>query len=77
MARSTVFKTNCTQSIRLPKSVAFPDEVRDVEIIRLGHSRPITPAERRWDDLFLNEPVACEDFMNVREQFAVEERKLL
>jgi antitoxin VapB len=77
MARSTVFKTNRTQAVRLPKSVAFPDEVREVEIITLGHSRLITPAGRRWDEFFLNEPLVSEDFMEKREQPAAEDRELL
>lgn len=74
MARSTVFRTNRTQAVRLPKSVAFPEEVREVEIIRLGHSRLITPAGRRWDEFFLNGPFVSEDFMSEREQPAAEER---
>ena len=74
MARSTVFKTNRTQAVRLPKSVAFPDEVREVKIIRLGHSRLIAPAGRRWDEFFLNGPLVSEDFMNERDQPAAEAR---
>ena len=77
MARSTVFKTNRTQAVRLPKSVAFSDEVREVDIIRLGHSRLITPAGRRWDEFFLNGPLVSEDFMNERDQPAAEEREPL
>jgi len=38
MTRSTVFLTNRSQAVRLPKSVAFPEDVHQVEIIRLGHS---------------------------------------
>ena len=77
MARSTVFKTNRTQAVRLPKSVAFPDEVREVEIITLGHSRLITPAGRRWDEFFFNEPFVSEDFIEEREQPAAEDREQL
>ena len=43
MARSTVFISNRSQAVRLPKAVAFPEGVHQVEIIRLGNSRLITP----------------------------------
>lgn len=33
-ATTVIFKTNKTQVVRLPKDVAFPDDVREVEIIR-------------------------------------------
>jgi antitoxin VapB len=48
-----------------------------VEIITLGHSRLITPAGRRWDEFFLNEPLVSEDFIEKREQPAAEDRELL
>ena len=75
MARSTVFVTNRSQAVRLPKAVAFPEGVHQVEIIKLGHSRLITPAGRRWDDFFVNGPGASEDFMSQREQPAAAEER--
>jgi antitoxin VapB len=77
MTRSTVFMTNHSQAVRLPKSVAFPEGVHQVEIIRLGHSRLICPVGRRWDDLFLDGPRASDDFMSERQQPDAEERELL
>jgi antitoxin VapB len=74
MARSTVFVTNRSQAVRLPKAVAFPEGVHQVEIIKLGHSRLVTPVGRRWDEFFMNGPRASEDFMNEREQPPVEDR---
>ena len=56
MARSTVFTNNRTQAVRLPKAVAFPEGVRDVEIVKVGNSRVITPVGRRWSDVFLPGP---------------------
>ena len=75
MARSTVFVTNRSQAVRLPKAVAFPDGVHKVEIIKLGHSRLVTPIGRRWDEFFVNGPRASEDFMSEREQPGVEQRE--
>jgi antitoxin VapB len=77
MTRSTVFLTNRSQAVRLPKSVAFPDDVHQVEIVSLGHSRLISPVGRRWDDLFLNGPRASDDFMTERRQPDAEEREPL
>jgi antitoxin VapB len=56
MTRSTVFTSNRSQAVRLPKAVAFPAEVHQVEIINVGYSRLITPVGKRWEDLFLNGP---------------------
>jgi antitoxin VapB len=74
MARSTVFLTNRSQAVRLPKAVAFPDGVHQVEIIKLGYSRLVTPVGRRWDEFFVNGPPVSEDFMSERQQPAVEDR---
>jgi antitoxin VapB len=77
MTRSTVFTSNRSQAVRLPKAVAFPAEVHQVEIVRIGQSRLISPAGQRWDDLFLNGPRASEDFMSERCQPSVETREPL
>ena len=77
MARSTVFVSNRSQAVRLPKAVAFPEGVHQVEVIRLGNSRLITPVGRRWDEFFVNGPRASEDFMSERDQPSPEEREPL
>jgi antitoxin VapB len=77
MARSTVFTSNRSQAVRLPKAVAFPAEVHQVEIIKIGHSRLIVPAGRRWDDFFLNGPHVSDDFMTERKDPPAEEREPL
>lgn len=77
MTRSTVFTTNRSQAVRLPKAVAFPDEVHQVEIIKIGQSRLVCPVGMRWDDLFASGPRASDDFMSEREQPALEKREPL
>ncbi len=77
MARSTIFTNNRSQAVRLPKPVAFPEGVRQVEIVKIGQSRLITPVGKRWDDLFSHGPRATEDFMSERTQPAAEEREPL
>jgi antitoxin VapB len=50
--RTTLFQSNRTQAVRLPKDVAFPGDVREVLILREGNRRVIVPADRAWDDFF-------------------------
>ena len=52
MTRTTVFQTNRSQAVRLPKDVAFPETVREVAILRDGARRIIVPANAVWDDFF-------------------------
>jgi antitoxin VapB len=63
MTRSTLFTTNRHQTLRLPKAVAFPENVHRVDILKIGHSRVIVPQGARWDDLFQSGPRASGDFM--------------
>jgi antitoxin VapB len=52
MSRTKLFLSNRSQAVRLSKDVAFPDNVREVTILRDGDRRVIVPADRRWDDFF-------------------------
>lgn len=52
MVKTTLFHSNRSQAVRLPKDVAFPDDVRSVVILREGRRRVIVPADAAWDDLF-------------------------
>ena len=77
MARSTIFVTNRSQAVRLPKDVAFPADVRQVEIIKRGHTRIITPVGKRWEDFFDNAPQVSDDFMSERIDPPPQEREPL
>ncbi len=68
MVISTVFTHKKTQAVWLPKSVAFPKNVKKVEVICLGAARLITPAGAAWDSFFDGEP-ASEDFLKERPDF--------
>ena len=74
MSRSTVFKTNRTQAVRLPKALALPANVREVDIIKVGHNRVISPAGKSWDAFFDGAGVS-NDFMVKRRQPAPSRRK--
>jgi len=73
MAKTRLFKSNKTQAVRLPKSVAFDPGVEEVEILVVGESRIITPANRSWAAWFTGETVSG-DFMVQREQPEPQER---
>jgi antitoxin VapB len=74
MTHSTVFKSNKTQAVRLPKAVALPDHVTRVNIIRQGNKRLIVPAGGTWADFFAG-PRLDDDFLNDRNQPAPQKRK--
>ena len=76
MAQSTVFKNNKSQAIRLPKPVALPDNVKKVDIVKLGRARLITPAGESWDVWFDGKGVS-DDFISEREQPGDQEREPL
>jgi antitoxin VapB len=52
MVRTTVFRSNRSQAVRLPKDVAFPVGVKEVTVLREGKRRVIVPASAVWDDFF-------------------------
>ena len=69
-----MFTTNRSQAVRLPKPVALPAGVRQVEITKMGRSRLISPADQSWD-LFFNGPRPKGEFMSKRQQPPAEERE--
>lgn len=73
-SRSTVFTSNRSQAVRLPKPVALPAKVRHVEITAVGQSRLISPADRSWDAFFAGKSVS-DDFMNDRQQPGPQKRE--
>jgi len=67
MEQASVFKSNQSQAVRLPKPVALPDCVKKVDIIALGDTRLIVPAGTAWESWFDGQGVS-DDFMQSREQ---------
>lgn len=74
MERAGVFKTNRSQAVRIPKALALPESVKQVDIVPLGRSLLITPAGEAWDSWFDGEGVS-DDFMGDREQPQDQERE--
>jgi antitoxin VapB len=73
-ATTRLFQTNKTQAVRLPKAVAFPDDVDEVEVLIVGEARLIVPKGRRWSTYFSDGPFADPDFMAERKQPAQQRR---
>jgi antitoxin VapB len=65
--KTRIFKSNRSQAVRLPREVAFPDSVKDVEITAIGSKRMIAPVGQSWDEWF-NAPGVSSDFMTARRQ---------
>lgn len=76
MASSKLFTSNRSQAVRLPKAVAFPDDVQEVDILKIGRSRLIVPRGKRWDDFF-DGPAVSDDFLEERAQPTAEQREPL
>jgi antitoxin VapB len=72
--KTMLFKSNKTQAVRLPKDVAFPEGVTEVEIIKVGNTRVISPVGHRWDSFFARGSKVSDDFLVDREQGEFEER---
>ncbi len=73
MAKTTLFKNNRTQAVRIPAGLAFPPDVNSVEIVAEGKARLITPSDAVWD-AFFDGPRVSPDFMETRDQPADQER---
>jgi antitoxin VapB len=76
MERGSVFMTNKTQAVRLPKSVRLPAGVTNVDVERVGRSWVITPSDHGWASWFEGDAVS-DDFLDAREQPGTQERAAL
>lgn len=76
MDRGSVFMTNKTQAVRLPKSVRFPEGITSVDIQRRGRTLVIAPSEQSWAAWFEGDNVSL-DFMEDRAQPEAQERAAL
>lgn len=68
-----VFRSSGSQAIWLPRTVAFPEGVKIVNIVAIGRTRVISPVGESWDSWFEAEGVTP-DFMTQRDQPEDQER---
>ena len=73
MEEGSIFMSRGSQAMRLPNAVAFPDTVRKVDVVVLGNSRLLFPADEAWETWF-DSPGVSADFMIERDQPADQER---
>lgn len=52
MKHGQVFKSDCSQAVRLAKAGALLDDVERVGIIGVGRTWLVTPASEMWDNWF-------------------------
>jgi antitoxin VapB len=76
MDQGSVFQSNRSQAVRLPKAANLPADVKRVDVITVGRTRIIAPAGEAWDSWFDGNKVS-EDFMATRDQPAAQERDSL
>jgi len=74
MIQTNIFKSNQTQAVRLPKEVSMPDDVKEVDIVKVGNRRIISPSGTCWDEWFECGSVT-DDFMLERNQPEVQSRE--
>lgn len=72
-----LFLNNKTQAVRLPKDVAFPDDVSEVEILVDGDARVIVPKGRRLEYYFSHQIRLPDDVEWDRDQPPMQERAWL
>ncbi|CAM5277097.1 type II toxin-antitoxin system VapB family antitoxin [Thauera sp.] len=73
-SQTTVFRSNKTQAVRLPKALELPESIKKVRITAIGNTRIITPAEASWDAWF-DGPDVSADFLSSRDQPADQVRE--
>jgi antitoxin VapB len=74
--KTTVFKNNRTQAVRIPKALAFPDGTKEVEIVRHGAGLLVRP-KMSWTEYFSTAPRMPDDFMPERDDPPPEDREPL
>jgi antitoxin VapB len=55
-AETKIFQSNRSQAVRIPKALAFPENVKEVIVRREGNRLVITPKDDIWDDFFARGP---------------------
>lgn len=66
MLTGSVFVNNRTQAVRLPATIRFPDDVKQVNVRAVGKERILSPVDSTWDSFFLSNESVSEDFMEER-----------
>jgi len=74
LTSTSLFRSNKTQAVRLPKAVAFGPDVSAVTIRKVGQRRVIAPQGASWDEWFDRDGGIGEVFPATRDQGNIQER---
>ena len=78
MSTGSIFLNNKTQAVRLPKDTKFADDIKKVNVRKVGNDRIISPIDKIWDSFFLSDKDidnVSDDFMQEREVQEHEDRE--
>ena len=59
---ATLFRSNRSQAVRIPKDIEFPDDLKKVMVRRVGNAIMLVPKGAEWD-MFLSMVPADDDFV--------------
>ena len=74
---TSLFMDKRSQSVRLPVAMRFADNVKKINIRKVGQDRVLSPISQTWDSFFLQTDRVSEDFMQTRETPQQAEREAL
>ena len=74
---TSLFMDKRSQSVRLPVAMRFADNVKKINIRKVGQDRVLSPLSQTWDSFFLQTDRVSEDFMQTRETPQQAEREAL
>ena len=72
--RAAIFRNGVNQAVRLPQSLRFADEVREVQVVRQGRSLVITPVRPDWATFFQSKVKVPNNFLASRDTDLPQER---
>ena len=74
-----VFKSNRSQAVRIPKELAFGDDVKRVTIEPTEDGglviRPVQSKRKNWETFFRDGPFVTDDFLADRDQGQDQQRE--
>lgn len=68
MKITRLFTKGQDRAVRIPRSLCFPDEIKEVEVHRHGDTIILKPCRPRWSDFVDDAPAVPSDFLNGRER---------
>ena len=68
MTITSIFMNNRTQAVRLPATLRFTSEVKNVYVRKIGVERVISPVDQVWDSFFTDKNLKVSDDFERGEQ---------